>query len=283
VPARVADDERARLAEACWALYGRAAGTVVVDGLLAAGARSRVWRLLAVDRTGAQPYAVKWFRPRYRPTAATPPAWDTIAAEYAALATLDAVLPGLASDRYRLHCPAPVQSWDWGYVMSAVPGRRLDVLTRRELPAADYHQLAGVLVRALVAFHTATGGPYGDFHPGNVLLGPNQDVYLLDPAPAAGWLACWAGQPAPPNLAVDLGHWTYAAALRALLRSPRHPRSAASCLHFAQVLTAAAVQVTGDQALAWQVNRCVADYWTRLRRRGLAGRALATAAARLVR
>jgi hypothetical protein len=281
---RVADDERTRLAEACWALYGRDAGTVVVDGLLAAGPRSRVWRLVAVDRTGTRPYAVKWFRPRYRSTATAPLARDPVATEYAALANLVEVLPGLAGDRYLLRCPAPVQSWDWGYVMSAVPGRRLDeAVTRREVSPAEYAYLARGLVRAVVAFHAANGGPYGDFHPGNVLLGPDRDLYLLDPAPATGWLACWAGQPAPPHLAVDVAHWTYSTAIRALRGSLRHPGTATACAHLARALAEAAVEVTGDPALAGQIDRCLADYWNRLRQSSIAHRALALAAARLVR
>jgi hypothetical protein len=281
---RVADDERARLAEASWALYGLDTGTVVVDGLLAAGTHSRVWRLLAVDRTGARAYAVKWFRPSYRSTAEPPLAWDAVATEYAALTSLVRVLPGLPADRYQLRCPTPVQSWDWGYVMSAVPGRRLDeAVLRRQLPVAEYGPLARGLVRAVVAFHTAHGGPYGDFHPGNVLLGPDRDIYLLDPAPATGWLACWAGQPAPPHLAVDIAYWIYVTALRALRRSARHPRTVIGCAHLARALAEAAVEVTADATLAGQIDRCLADYWIGLRQRGVGYRALAAAAARLIR
>jgi hypothetical protein len=282
--ARVADEERARLAEASWALYARDARTVVVDGPLAAGARSRIWRLLAVDRTGTRLYAVKWFRPRHRSDAETLANRDAVAAEYAALGSLVQVLSELASDRYLLRCPAPVQVWDWGFVMSAVPGRRLDeAVLRQEVPAAEYGHIARGLVRALVAFHTAHGGPYGDFHPGNVLLGPACDIYLLDPAPAAGWLSCWAGQPAPPHLAVDVAYWTYSTAVRAVRASLWHPRTAGAFAHLARALTDAALQVTRDPALAGQIERCLADYWNRLRRTGPAHRALAAAAARLIR
>jgi hypothetical protein len=281
---RVADEERARLAEASWALYAHDARTVVVDGLLAAGARSRVWRLLAVDRTGTRLYAVKWFRSRHRSDVEALLDRDAVAAEYAALGSLGRVLPELASDRYLLRCPVPVQAWDWGFVMSAVPGRRLDeAVLRQEVPVAEYGHIARGLVRALVAFHAAHGGPYGDFHPGNVLLGRACDIYLLDPAPAAGWLSCWAGQPAPPHLAVDIAHWSYSTAVRALRGSLRHPRTAAACAHLARTLTEAAVQVTGDPALAGQIDRCLADYWNRLRRTDLPHRALAAAAARLIR
>lgn len=293
---RVAEDERSRLAEASWALYGRGAGTVVVDGLLATGARSRVWRLVAVGREGTRHYAVKWFRPHYRSGWAGADAGDppdpvdpaapaapggSVATEYAALASLIRALPELATGRFRLRCPVPVQAWDWGYAMSAVPGYRLDdVVAHRQLAAAEYPQLARELVAALIAFHASSGGPYGDFHPGNVLLGPDRDVYLLDPAPAAGWLPSWAGEPAPPHLAVDVAHWVYATALAGLRQVARHPVVVARCGQLARALAGAAVELTGDRALAGQIDRCLIDYWAELGRRGAGHRAVAAAASR---
>ncbi|HVQ95024.1 MAG TPA: hypothetical protein VMU51_28585 [Mycobacteriales bacterium] len=279
----MAEDERSRLAEASWALYGQGVGTVVVDGLLSAGARSRVWRLVAVGREGTRHYAVKWFRPRYRSQWAGSPRGscggsgslgDSVATEFAALTNLLEVLPAAAAPagRFQLRCPLPVQAWDWGYAMSAVPGQRLDdAVARRVLAAAEFGQLGRDLVGALIAFHGVHGGPYGDFQPANVLLGPARDVYLLDPAPAGGWLRCWAGEPAPPHLAVDVAHWMYATAVGMLRQAARHPGTlarrpggVARLGQLSRALADAAVEVTGDPGLAAQIERCRADYWTQL-------------------
>jgi hypothetical protein len=318
----VAEDERSRLAEATWALYGQGVGTVVVDRLLSAGTRSRVWRLVAVGRDGTRHYAVKWFRPRYRSQwgggGGAGPAGDSVATEFAALSSLIEVLPAdaapagepaaveqatepavepaiepavePAAGRFRLRCPLPVQAWDWGYAMSAVPGQRLDeAVARRALPAGEFRHLARELVGALTAFHTAQGGPYGDFQPANVLLGPDRDVYLLDPAPAAGWLTCWAGRPAPPHLAVDVAHWGYATAvtgLRQAVRRPgtlaRHPGAVVRLGQLGRALADAAVEVTGDPALARQIDRCLADYWAQLGGQGLRHRLAAAAGRRFL-
>lgn len=274
---RAAEDESARLAEASWSLYGRGESTVVVDGLLAAGPRSRIWRLVADGPGGTRQYAVKWFRPGYRRGGAP------VAGEYSALVSLARALDRLRTDGYRIRCPAPVRAWDWGYAMSAVPGRQLDqALARRLLPAGEQAQLARDLVTALTAFHTVHGGPYGDFHPGNVLLGPDRELYLLDPAPADGGLPAWPAPAGPPYLAVDVAHWAFATAVRALRRSIRHPRAVAACFQFARELGRAALERSDDPRLATQLDRCLADQWTRLRRQGPRQYAVAVAAGRLL-
>jgi hypothetical protein len=270
----MADDERSRLAEASWALYGRGAVTVVVDGLLATGARSRIWRLVAIGPDGTTQYAVKWFRPGHGCTA------DTAARDYDALARLAQALDTVRTDAYLVRCPAPVQAWDWGYAMAAVPGRHLDsALTRRQLPSWEQPRLARDLVAALTAFHAAHGAPYGDFHPGNVLLGPERDLYLLDPAPVWALPPSWP-TPAPPHLAVDVAYWTFCTALRALRRAFRHPWAVGECFRFARALRDAAVKQSDDPRLPNELDRCLADLWTELRQRGTR-HAAARAASRL--
>jgi hypothetical protein len=267
----VADDERARLAEASWALYGRGAVTVVVDGLLAAGARSRIWRLVAVGPDGTAQYAVKWFRPGHGRTA------DTSARDCDALSRLAQALATVRTDAYLVRCPVPVHAWSWGYAMSAVPGRPLDdALARGQLPTWEQPRLARDLVAALAAFHAAHGAPYGDFHPGNVLLGPQRDLYLLDPAPIWALPPSWP-VPAPPHLAVDVAYWTFCTTIRALRRAVRHPWAVAECFRFARELGRAAVDHSGDPQLASELDRCLADLWTRLRRRGARHAAARTA------
>jgi hypothetical protein len=269
-----ADDENARLAEAAWALYALGADTVVVEDLLASGSGSRVWRLVGYGADGTRTYAVKWFRPRHRQ------AGRAVATQYAALTRLAGVLAGLPTEAFALRCPAPVQVWDWGYAMTAVPGTRLDrAIAARLLPAADLAPLARDLVTALRAFHTADGGPYGDFEPSNVLLAGPREVYLLDPGPANGD----PPQPAGPALAADVACWIGATAIGALTLGVRHPRSTAGCVQLAGELTRAAVAGSGDPRLAGDIDCCLAQQWSRLRRRGPHYRALAAIAGRRLR
>jgi hypothetical protein len=265
----VIDDEQSRLAEASWAIYALGANTVVVDGLLADGVGSRVWRLAAIGRDGARQYAVKWFRPAAREDG------RAVATEYAALRRLADVLPGLPTRRFALRCPVPVQAWDWGYAMSAVPGVPLpEAVSRRVLAPGEYGPIAGNLIGALLAYHHTQGAPYGDFHPGNVLLGPDRDLYLLAPSEPAG--------PTAHPLAADLAYWIVATALHALRASVRHPRAAAHGIQLARELAGTAISTTGDPGLATEIDRCLAARFAGLRRNGLRRRAVATAAERLL-
>ena len=132
-------------------------------------------------------------------------------------------------------------------------------------------------VAGLTAFHAAHGGPYGDFHAGNVLLGADRAVYLIDPAPANPAFFTWPAEATPPPLAVDLAYWTFSAAVRA----PRHPRTAAAALRLAGALRDAAVHPAGGRRLAAEIDRCLADYWVRLARQGLRQHAVAALARRL--
>jgi hypothetical protein len=273
--ARSAQDEPARLAEATWSLYQQGEVTVVVDGLLAAGPRSRIWRLDAIGPDGARQYAVKWFRPRYRL------AGEPVAREYLALVSLTRALGRLRTGRYLIRCPVPVRAWRWGYVMSAVPGRRLDdALARRLLPAAEHPRIARDLVAALAAFHGEHGGPHGGFQPGNVLFGPGAGLHLLHPAAAPAESCAWPGPGTPPDLAVDIAYWAFCTALRAPRLAVRRPWAVAECFRFAAELGRAAVEHSGDPRLAGQFDRCLAGYWARLRRRGVQ-HAAALAAGRL--
>jgi hypothetical protein len=266
------DEEQRRLAEASWALYDHGAVTVVVDGLLATGARSRIWRLVAVGPDGTSQYAVKWFRPHDDSTV------DTVARDYDALVRLTQALDTVRADAYVVRCPVPVEAWSWGYAMSAVSGRNLnDALAHRQLPGWEQPRLARDLVAALAAFHTAHGGPYGDFHPGNVLLGPHHDLYLFNPASGTRHPASWPQPAVPPHLAVDVAYWAFRAALESLRPSVRHPRAAAECRRFAAVLGQAAVDYAGDRSLAEQIDHCLAEHWARFRRQGPRHRAVATA------
>jgi hypothetical protein len=230
-----------------------------------------VWRIVTSGPDGRREHAVKWFRAGYR-------TGGSVAAEYAALAALDRAVAGLPAGAYRVRCPRPVRAWDWGYAMSAVPGCRLDrALARGLLPAGQHRALAADLVAALGAFHTAHGGPYGDFHAGNVLLGPDHEVYLIDPAPANPDFFRWPPGAAPPPLAVDLGYWTFVAATRAA----RRPRTGAEALRFAGTLRDAAAERTADPGLAAAVEACLADYWARLSSQGPRRRLVAMLASRV--
>lgn len=265
------DAERTQLAQAAGSLCGPADRTGVVDRLLAEGVQSRVWRVVTSGPDGCRNHAVKWFRPGYR-------AGDSVAAEYAALVGLDRALCELGTETYRVRCPQPVRRWDWGYAMSAVSGCRLDrALARRRSPADEERLLVRDLVAGLTAFHAAHGGPYGDFHAGNVLLGADRAVYLIDPAPANPAFFTWPAEATPPPLAVDLAYWTFSAAVRA----PRHPRTAAAALRLAGALRDAAVHPAGGRRLAAEIDRCLADYWVRLARQGLRQHAVAALARRL--
>jgi uncharacterized membrane protein len=165
--------------------------------------------------------------------------------------------------------------------MSAVPGHRLDqLLLWGLLPPADQPGLAAELVHTLTAFHARHGGPYGEFEPANVLLGPGRIGYLLDPGPAA--MDGAAAAPAAPPLAVDVAYWAFRTALRGLRQSVRHPRAVADCHRFARELRRAAVAVSGDPALDAEIARCLAFYRGLLRRHGPRHRALAAATARLL-
>lgn len=282
-PDRAGPDEPARLAEAAWSLYAHGAGTVVVDGLIAGRRSCRVWRLAAVGPGGTRQYALKWFRPGRPAGGGTGPA---VAAEYAALVDLAGALDhppvsGAAgwSAGYRVGCPTPVQAWDWGYLMSAVPGQRLDqVLLRGLLPRVEQPGLAVELVRALAAFHARHGGPYGEFEPANVLLGPGRVGYLLAPGPDRGGPG--AAPPGAPPLAADVAYWAFRTALHGLRQSVRHPRTVAECHRFARELRHAAAG--GDPAVDAQIARCLTHYRGLLRRHGPRHRALAAATARLL-
>jgi hypothetical protein len=268
----VVDDERSRLAEASWALYAQGAVTVVVDGLLASRPQSRIWRLEAVGPDGTAQYAVKWFRPDDGTA-------DRVARDYAALGRLAQALDTVRTDAYAVRCPLPVQAWSWGYAMSAVSGRHLDdALARRQLPSWEQPRLARDLVAALAAYHATHNSPHGDFHPGNVLLGPARDLYLLNPAAGTGLPRSWPQPAVPPPLAVDIAYWTFRATLEALRRSIRHPRAAAECRRFAGVLGQAAVDHAHDPSLTKQIDHCLADHWARFRRQGLRHRLTASLA-----
>jgi hypothetical protein len=284
------DDEGARLAEACRALSDPAAGAVVVDGLLAAGMQSRVWRLAAVGPAvgpaagpaggpaagpaGAREYAVKWFRPGYRRTG------DVVAREYSALLDLSRALRHVPAGGYRLSCPVPARQWDWGYAMSVVAGLPLEDLLGRRLPDRDLDPIAADLVGALLAFHAEAGRPYGDFHPRNVLLGPDRDLYLVDPTHADVAFYAWQSEAPSPHLAVDIAYWLYWTAHRALRRSLRRPATTAGCYRLAHALYEAAAAHSPDGQFAGHVDRCLAGYWSILGRNGYRQRALAALASR---
>jgi hypothetical protein len=265
--------ERAQLAQAAGLLCGRGDRTGVVDRRLAAGVQSRVWRIVTSGPDGRSDHVVKWFRAGYR-------AGNSVAAEFAALVALDRAVADLRPAAYRVRCPRPVRAWDWGYAMSTVSGCRLDLArARRLLPAEDERLLADDLVAALSAFHAVHRGPYGDFHAGNVLLGADREVYLIDPGPANPGFFSWPGPVSPPPLAVDLAYWTFAAAATA----HRRPRAAGHALRLAGALRDAATELMSDPGLAAEVDRCLADYWKRLASQGLRQRAVAVAATRLAR
>jgi hypothetical protein len=263
-PGLLTDDENARLAEAAWAVYDLGANTVVVEELLASGSSSRLWRLAGYGPGGLSGYVVKWFRPRARQ------AGRAVATEYAALTRLAGVLSGLTTEAYAVGCPAPVQVWDWGYAMTAVPGVRLDRAVARGL-VADVPSLAADLVTALRAYHADGGGPYGDFEPGNVLFDRPRSVYLLDPAPPVEPV------PAAP-LAADLASWVQGAGVRAVRQAVRHPHAVAG----GRALGAAVLRAAGGPELRAEVEHCLAQRWDRLRRQGPHRRALAVAYQRLL-
>jgi hypothetical protein len=182
------------------------------------------------------------------------------------------IVPVGVAPGYRVCCPAPVQVWDWGYAMTAVPGQRLDrAVAGAMVPGAGLGGLARDLIGALRAYHATEGRPHGDVEPGRVLIAPGV-LSLLAPATAP---------PAGPPMAVDLAQWVAGAAVRVLRLAPRHPRRVAVLRTLTADLACAAELY--EPGVTIEIERCLARRWERLRSQGPRRRAVAAAANRLVR
>lgn len=124
------------------------------------------------------------------------------------------------------------------------------------LLGADVHErrrLAGLVLDGLAAFHAACREPYGDAHPGNVLV-DGRRVVLLDPTAAdPRHRAIQAGVPA---LAADLGYWLHSATSQALGQAARGQlRLASTRLRFAvELLRVAEATSTDAQGLQRDVT-----------------------------
>lgn len=96
--------------------------------------------------------------------------------------------------------------------MEAAPGGTIhELVARPRLPLGWTATLARRLVDGLDAIYCATGGPHGDFQPGNVLVTSTLEPWFIDlqgmpgPGPASEWAA------------LDIGTWAY----KAVSRIPR--------------------------------------------------------------
>ncbi|MGI8926356.1 MAG: hypothetical protein ACR2HN_06885 [Tepidiformaceae bacterium] len=134
-----------------------------------------------------------------------------------------------------------------GYLMEFVAGDRLpDVLGRLPSRGAPPPDLAPRLAAGLRGYHAALDEAYGDFHPGNVIIGPGGRLILLDPTASDPSIRA-ACEGAPSFMTADLGLWAFSAAASAssLLNRPLlAPRLAP--------LTLALIAAEGNRHPAWE-------------------------------
>ncbi len=119
-----------------------------------------------------------------------------------------------------VHAPAVVHIFSEfdAYLMEQAPGQALlDYLLRARLPKGWDTTLARRLVDGLVVYHRTMGEPFGDFHPGNVLVAGAAEPWFVDPVTRNPRMLMLeqAGVFAPG--AVDLGQFVF----KAVSRIPR--------------------------------------------------------------
>lgn len=174
---------------------------------------------------------------------------DRSVKEFRLLQRLSAALQGQAG----VIAPRPVAvSEDLNaYIMTAVPGVPLDdYLRKRAVDTA----VVGRLVEALSAYYRLAECPYGDFHPGNVLVDAS-GLALIDPGgPSLRFDAAFAAADRS-SVAADLGYWTYSVAVRAPRLAASGPRRAMRLCRVTRALLRAAAQKVDGAEQQWAIIR----------------------------
>lgn len=154
------------------------------------------------DRGRRHVFVAKIFRPKRKSDRT-----ESARREFRALTSFASAVPESAD----FGCPTPVRLREAEppvILTTFVAGEPLGVYLRRVQPdRAGLHRLADRLLDALDVYHVATGEPYGEFHPDNILCGPG-GVWLIDPATPSPMMRPLLREATSP-VAADLGYLLY--------------------------------------------------------------------------
>lgn len=106
----------------------------------------------------------------------------------------------------RITCPLPVTTFesDQAYLMTYIQGQSLEAAWRQ----ADINtkEIARRLVDGLSIFYKEVRSIYADFHPGNIIISPNNQVGFIDPTIPEPFFYSFSNFTHYPYC-VDLGYW----------------------------------------------------------------------------
>jgi hypothetical protein len=155
-------------------------------------------------------------------------------------------LESMDDNRYITPVPLQFQAAPPSYLMTYCPGVPLTkALNGVDVSDAVIEELARTILGGLRAFHHATGQPYGDFHPDNVLFDGVMPAFIDPGSPNPAYAIFSQGYASSPIVG-DLGYWLFSLAGKFKWDLPRLLFRARPVVRLTTALVAGAAAVDPD-------------------------------------